>query len=121
MRTKIFSVTKKDCVWKMTKGSGAGGQHRNKKSTAVYCSHPPSGAQGYSCDTRQQGKNKKIAFRRMAETKKFQDWIKFQSAKKMGLIQKVEEKVYKQLKNIKVEVKEDGRWVEDNNNKEKAL
>ena len=70
----LFSVTDKDCKFTYTRGSGKGGQKRNKTSSAVRCHHVPSGAMGYSDDTRSQLQNKKIAFSRMAKTPEFNCW-----------------------------------------------
>ena len=60
----LFSVTANDCEWSYTKGSGAGGQKRNKTSSAVHCKHIASGATGYSENTRSQRQNKESAFKR---------------------------------------------------------
>lgn len=48
MREPIVTVTAADCRWDYYRGSGAGGQHRNKTSSAVRCTHEPSGAVGQS-------------------------------------------------------------------------
>ena len=71
-RELLFSVTAKDCEWSYTKGTGAGGQKRNKTSSAVHCTHRPSGAHGYSEASRSQHDNKREAFVKMAESKEFQ-------------------------------------------------
>lgn len=51
---KIFSVTLKDCVVETKRGSGKGGQNRNKRDTAVRIVHLPSGAVGESQEQRSQ-------------------------------------------------------------------
>lgn len=71
----VFSVTKNDLKFDYTKGSGAGGQKRNKTSNAVRCTHPDSGAVGYAEDTRSQTQNKQLAFKRMTESNEFKMWI----------------------------------------------
>nr|WP_298657373.1 peptide chain release factor-like protein [uncultured Flavobacterium sp.] len=58
----LFSVTKEDCDWSYTKGTGSGGQKRNKTSSAVHCTHRESGAKGYSEASRSQLDNKRDAF-----------------------------------------------------------
>lgn len=58
------------------RGSGLGGQHRNKTESGVRIIHRASGARGESCDTRSQHENKRIAFRRMAESPTFQRWAR---------------------------------------------
>lgn len=69
-------VTIKDCERQTYKGSGPGGQHRNKTETGVRIIHHPSGARAECCETRSQHQNERIAFRRMAESPEFQRWAK---------------------------------------------
>lgn len=57
------------------RSGGKGGQNQNVRETGVRIIHPPSGAVGESREQRFQWLNKKIAFRRMAESPKFQAWI----------------------------------------------
>lgn len=79
-RELILSVTKKDLVIQKFRAGGKGGQNQNKRDTGVRVTHPPSGAVGIARDSRSQGQNLRAAFRRMAESKKFQDWIRKQTA-----------------------------------------
>lgn len=113
----LFSVTESDCEFTYTKGSGAGGQKRNKTSNAVYCKHKDSGGQGYSEDTRSQHENKRIAFKRMAESEKFRAWHKQEISKRIGTESAIQDKVESQMSNkyIRTEIKnEHGLWVESN-------
>jgi len=73
---KWFSITAKDCKFKPYKGSGGGGQRRNKVETAMKCIHEPSGAIGKCEDHATQKPNKRKAFERMANSKEFQVWLK---------------------------------------------
>lgn len=66
----------KDCDRQTYRGSGPGGQHRNKTDSGVRIIHRASGARGESCDTRSQHENEKIAFKRMAESSVFQQWVR---------------------------------------------
>ncbi len=75
-KTKLFSVTASDCQWDVFRGSGDGGQKRQKTSSGVRCTHPPSGAVGKATDSREQSQNRKTAFKRMSETPEFQSWLK---------------------------------------------
>lgn len=75
MREHVARITIKDCRVETYRGSGKGGQNRNKRDTAVRITHPPSGAIGRAEDERHQWQNKKLAFRRMAETGEFKRWI----------------------------------------------
>lgn len=91
MRDPLFSVTARDCRWEYYRGSGAGGQHRNKTSSAVRCTHEPSGAVGQAEDTRSQHENKRLAFSRMAKTAKFQQWLRIEAARRTGKLLAAEE------------------------------
>lgn len=111
-RQLLFSVTKDDCDWSYTKGTGAGGQKRNKTSSAVHCSHRPSGAHGYCEDSRSQLDNKRTAFIRMAETQEFKTWHHIETLKHNGQMDEIDRYVANELKKIRVEVKQEGKWVE---------
>lgn len=108
----LFSVTKDDCRWDYFRCPGKGGQKVNKTSSGVRCTHPPSGAVGKSCDERQQHQNKKIAFKRMVETKEFETWRRLEAARLSGELDEMKKRVEQEMRNIKVEVREDGVWVE---------
>lgn len=102
----LFSVTASDCEWSYTRGSGKGGQKRNKTSSHVRCVHKDSGAVGQSDDTRSQHQNKRIAFQRMAETKEFKAWHKIEVARHTGLEQQIKNRVDEMMRPqwLKVEV-----------------
>lgn len=110
----LFSVTAKDCEWSYTKGTGAGGQKRNKTSSAVHCHHRPSGARGYSEASRSQLDNKRDAFVKMANTVEFRRWNQLEAMKKMGQLEELERKLEEDMKpwNLKFETKVDGVWTE---------
>lgn len=109
----LFSVTAKDCRWDYYRGSGAGGQHRNKTESAVRCTHLASGATGQAEDDRSQHKNKRLAFARMAASKRFQAWARMEAARVTGRLAQIEEWVDREmLLNVKVERKEDGKWTD---------
>ena len=108
----LFSVTATDCDWSYTRGTGKGGQKKNKTSSAVHCMHRPSGAHGYSEASRSQLDNKREAFRKMAETKEFKNWHRLETAKRTGKLIEIEAAVEQGLKEAIVEVKDsEGRWV----------
>ena len=80
----LFSLTRKDFDIQFTKGSGKGGQKRNKCETAVRISHSESGSVGYSESERSQLQNKKLAFERLIASDKFKKWHKLEIAKALG-------------------------------------
>lgn len=111
-RQLLFSVTKDDCDWSYTKGSGAGGQKRNKTSSAVHCKHRASGARGYSEASRNQLDNKRDAFVKMCETEEFKKWHKLETLRKTGMMEQIDRKVEQELTKIKLEIRIDGKWTE---------
>lgn len=114
-KTKLFSVTASDCDWDYYVGSGDGGQNRQKRNTAVRCTHRASGAVGKASDGREQVLNRRRAFQRMTETQEFQSWMKVETARRMGQANTIEQKVDQEMapSNIKTEHKNSqGKWVE---------
>ena len=104
----LFSLTKKDFKIETMRGSGKGGQNRNKRDTAVRITHLDSGAVGYSEDERSQLQNKKRAFERLAKSEDFKKWHKIKAAQMMGLIktpEQIEKEVDEWMKeeNLKIE------------------
>jgi protein subunit release factor B len=108
----LFSVTSKDCEWSYTRGTGNGGQKKQKTSSAVHCIHKESGAHGYSEETRSQHENKKLAFLKMAKTKEFQKWHKIETSRRLGQLLDIDKIVEEQMKQVKIEMKKDGKWIE---------
>lgn len=113
----LFSVTADDCRFDYYRGSGKGGQKKNKTSSAVRCVHIESGALGQAEDTRSQHKNKQLAFVRMAETQTFKKWHQLEICRRTGKLREIEDYVDRELRtNISVEVQKDGRWVSETGN-----
>ncbi len=54
-----------DCQIKRTRGSGPGGQHRNKVETAIVVMHLPSGLRGEASERRSQQQNRQQAILRL--------------------------------------------------------
>lgn len=108
----LFSITANDCYWSYTKGTGSGGQKKNKTSSAVHCTHIDSGAHAFSQDGRSQLHNRQDAFKKMVNSQKFQNWLKLEVAKKHKEYVDINEVVEEQMKHIRVEIKQDGKWVE---------
>lgn len=109
-REHLFTVTLKDCrVDTMRSSKGAGGQHRDKTSSAIRITHEPSGAVGQSQDHREQHRNKRLAFQRMAESPKFKLWVR-EKAMKLESIDTVVERLMDE-DNLKPEMRVGGKWV----------
>jgi len=53
------------CQVTRTRGSGPGGQHRNKVETAIVVKHEPSGVAGQASEKRSQQANKEVAIARL--------------------------------------------------------
>lgn len=113
-RTKLFSVSIKDCREEhIAATKGGGGQRKNRRHTAVRITHEPSGAVGFSADERDQRRNREEAFRRMAESKQFRAWVR-RCAAELITGKSIEDRVEEAMEpqNLKVEVREEGKWVE---------
>lgn len=115
-RELLFSLTKNDFKFDYFRCPGKGGQKVNKTSSGVRCTHPPSKAVGKSCDERSQSLNKRIAFERMCATKEFKRWHRLEVSRITGEQDRIEREVERQMRQVKLEVKEDGRWVERDKN-----
>lgn len=109
-RQRVLRITIKDCDVQTFRVGGAGGQHKDKTSSGVRVVHRASKAMGQASSSRSQLTNKRSAFRRMAESPRFQVWCRTYENDKQAL----EDDVNVQLKaeNIKVEVRVNGRWTE---------
>ncbi len=104
-RQLLFSVKKEDFELQFFRAGGKGGQKQNKTSSACRIIHRPSGARAECREERQQIQNKKIAFRRLVESKPFQTWLRIQAAIKLGVYQDIEKTVDEMMKpeNLKIE------------------
>jgi len=111
MKKKIFSITKKDFTVQTFRAGGKGGQHQNKTDSGVRIIHKDSGAVGESRTHASQYQNKKEAIDRLTKTSKFRLWI-LRRANEIAQGATIEEQIDKMMhpKNLKVEVKEQGRW-----------
>lgn len=111
-KTKFFSVTISDCRVDTFRAGGKGGQNQNVTNSGVRVVHEPSGAVGESREERDQLVNKKTAFKRMAESRPFQVWIKTEVARRTGQLGKIEEEIDRQMKQVTVEShNKQGKWV----------
>ena len=111
----LFSVTKKDFVVEPYKGSGKGGQHRNKTMSCCRIRHPDSGAVSQACEERDYHRNRKVAFKRLTASTKFEMWRKRKAYEISHGIKELEKEFEDTMnpKNIKVEIKIEGKWAEE--------
>lgn len=111
----LFSLTKKDFKIQTFRAGGKGGQHQNKTNSGVRIIHINSNAIGESREERSQYKNKKIAFKRLVESKKFKAWhrVKCSEIISQKSINEIVDELMKP-ENLKVEIKnEKGQWVKE--------
>jgi protein subunit release factor B len=115
-RKLLFSLSKDKGDFRVQpyKGTGNGGQKKNKTVSACRIYHDASGAVAQSEEERSFFQNRKIAFKRLLNTEKFKQWYKIETAKKLGRFVDIEEYVEDQIQseNIKVEMKVNGKWEE---------
>jgi protein subunit release factor B len=109
----LFSVTIKDCDVQTFTAGGNGGQNQNRIRSGVRIIHRASGARGEARDTRDQGRNKRAAFVRMAESEVFKKWHKAECSRRLGQTALAEQQTETAMlpHNIKLEVRNDkGLW-----------
>lgn len=111
----LFSLTRKDFEFDFFNGTGNGGQYRNKHANCCRCKHPASGAVGQSQEFRSLEQNKQMAFRRCAESEVFKKWVKLKASEIDSDKASIDEIVDKEIKQAKVEIREKGKWVNEDN------
>ena len=114
----LFSVTIKDCDVQEFSAGGPGGQHQNRRATAVRVVHRASGAVGECREHKSQVQNKRAAFVRMAESRKFKAWLQLETARRLGQ-PSIEDRVDAAMAptNLRIEVRDEkGRWTSADDN-----
>jgi protein subunit release factor B len=107
-----LSKDKGDFIVQPFKGSGKGGQKRNKTMSACRIIHPASGVVAECQEERSFHQNRKVAFERLVEKPEFKKWLKIRNAEALGQFANIEAEVEREMQNVKVEVMQDGKWVE---------
>jgi len=113
----VVHLTKKDFELEFYRGTGNGGQNRNKVSSCCRIRHIASGAVASCEEQRDQIQNRKTAFMRLTEDIKFKMWLTREHYTKLGQMlseEQIKAKVEEQMdiRNLKIEVKEQGKWKE---------
>ena len=108
MKEKLFSITKNDFDIEFLRGTGPGGQKRNKVETCVRLTHRESGAVTMGVEERHQHQNKMIAFDKMLKHPKFKSWLRVKTARalhQMPTDKEIEAMVDESMKpeNLKIE------------------
>lgn len=115
MREKIFSLGPSDFEVTWFSGTGAGGQYRNHHCNCCRIKHKETGIIGTGQSNRNQEANKKEAFMSLYNNSSFQLWLKGKINEALYDKESIDDIVDREMKNIKIEVKNDeGKWVEDN-------
>jgi protein subunit release factor B len=101
-----FSVRISDCREEHYRGSGNGGQNRNKRDTGVRLTHEPSGVMVEAEEERTQLQNRVGALRKLANHPKFRAWCSAESRARAEGHASLERKIDAAMeeKNLKVEV-----------------
>lgn len=112
MQEKILTVTIHDCEVQTFRVGGHGGQKVNKTSSGVRVIHHPSNARGECREHREQSRNKRAAFVKMAESLQFKTWVG-QVTGNLKTPSQIEAEVSADMdpSNLRVENKKDGQWV----------
>jgi len=113
-RELLFSITKKNFKIDYFSGTGKGGQHRNKNQNCVRIHHIDSGAIATGQSSKERQSNLKEALINLSKTPKFKVWHTIKAAELLSgktIEQEVEEAM--KPENLKIEIKENGVWVED--------
>jgi len=111
-RKILLTLTKKDFRIDTFRSGGKGGQHQNKVESGVRITHIASGLSAESRNTRSQHRNRAIAFKRLADRKEFQNWLKVESIHKEELERKVNELLAPE--NLLIETQKGNEWVSVN-------
>jgi peptide chain release factor 1 len=112
----LFSITKKDFKIDYFSGTGKGGQYRNKHQNCVRLRHSESGVIVTGQSHRERQANIKEAFNNLVNNPKFKLWHN-RKVNEALTGKRIEDTVKEMMRpeNIKVEVKEDGKWISEPN------
>lgn len=116
-KEKLFTISKSngDFIVQPFKGSGKGGQKRNKTMSACRIIHPESNTVSECQEERSFEQNKKKAFLRLIEKESFKRWMKLETGRKLGVLADIEQEVDKTMvtNNLQVEYFDGEKWVKE--------
>lgn len=112
MKELLFSLTKKDFEVTWFSGTGCGGQYRNKHQNCCRIKHIETGIIGTGQSNRDRIANQKEAFNSLYSNPRFQAWLNTRISESLLDKKEIVRKVDKAMQNIKIEVQENGKWVE---------
>lgn len=112
-KEKLFSITAEDFEVTWFSGTGAGGQYRNKHQNCCRIKHKATGVIGTGQSNRNQEANRKEAFMNVYNHPRFQAYLQQRIAESLNAQESIDEIVDREMKNIKVEVMENGKWIEE--------
>ena len=112
MREKLFSIGPNDFEVTWFSGTGAGGQYRNKHQNCCRIKHKETGVIGTGQSNRNQEANKKEAFMNVYNNPTFQLYLQRRINEALSE-ESIDDIVDREMRNVKVEVREDGKWVEE--------
>lgn len=108
MKEKLFTLTKNDFDLQFYRGTGNGGQKKNKTSSACRITHKETGYVACCEEHREQHRNKAEAFNKLVGLNEFKFWLKKKSFEIMGIV-KTDEEIKKEVEyamreeNLKIE------------------
>ena len=109
----LFSITRKDLKIQFFSGTGAGGQYRNKHQNCIRIQHAASGAIVTGQSARERQANIREAMTNLVKNPKFKIWHT-QKVNEILTGKTLADIVNEMIKpeNLKIEIKQDGKWIE---------
>ena len=122
-REFLFSINKKDLKIDYFSGKGAGGQHRNRHKNCVRLYHKDSKTRVTGQSNKERRSNVKEALSNLVKHPNFKFWLNirvYESDKQKKTVDELVDEMMNSF-NIKVETKENGRWVENEKSNDQRL